>query len=497
MKRFFYMILLLLSVYSCEKEVSRSSPTSPKPVAAKLIISSIPDGALIYLDGKTTGLRTPDTLDWLEVKKYTVTLKRELYRDTSFTVETNKDSIVSLLIDFNANPKMRGSITCVSTPDKADIFLNGKATGQITPHTFYSLIPGKYKIVLMKENARTDSIEATVRSYKNTYVVIHLVDTTYWVDYNTNTSEILDFAYNKIAIDRKDNLWLGSVLNGVVKYDGKTWVNYNQSNSGLVDNTINALKFDKLDNLWVCTSEGLSKFDGVNWTTYKKEQNNGFPDNLVLDIAFDLNGNPIVATYDGLARLKNDKWIVYRFDLRIAPSQKVNQNYFTGIDVDENGNWWAVRFKNGIAYWDGNSWHHYFTHYNKADDKANDPNIFYKSVAHTADNEIWFAHYIKPLNYATVGLSKYFNGLFYKLNYPDFFNVQVNTIRIKDGNEKWIASDAGLFRFVNYSDRIRYFQNNTILTTNKIQDVAFDSKGDAWVVTLKNGIYRFKLSLLK
>lgn len=101
-----------------------------------------------------------------------------------------------------------------------------------------------------------------------------------------------------------------------------------------------------------------------------------------------------------------------------------------------------------------------------------------------------------------MGLSSYSDGQFDKSTYKVFYSLSVldpmaiNSIKIRNGTEKWISTSKGLFRFVDYNNLKQYFKGNTSLVTNDIQDVAFDSKGDAWVVTSFNGIYRFKLSKL-
>jgi len=125
-----------------------------------------------------------------------------------------------------------------------------------------------------------------------------------------------------------------------------------------------------------------------------------------------------------------------------------------------------------------------------------EPNIYYKQVRH-AGNEIWFAQTI--LLNAFIGLSSYIDGNFDRSTYSTFFNKTVNSIEIRNGNEKWISTsptaftNGGLYRFVDYANLIRYGKDNTSVVTDKFEDVAFDSKGDAWVVTLDKGIYHFKI----
>lgn len=484
---------VLLLFNSCERKVSTSLPTQPEPLGGLLAISSIPEEAKIYVDGKTSGLVTPDSLKWLEIKRHNITLKKEYYNDTTLSVNIVADSAQNIIVDFNSNPNMRGTLVCASTPDKAQIFLDDKNTGKLTPATIENLIPGPHKIKYVKNNVRSDSTISIVQSGKHNFVSLVLVDTTYWVDYNQETSGIFPFTYNTIAIDKNNVIWLGSISNGITKFDGTTWTNFRMENSGLSNNYINKIKFGPNGYLWVCTISGLNEFDGINWTVYKNNGNTGLPNNNISDIAFEQDGTPIVATQDGLTEFKSNKWKIIKFDLNL-PSSNSNENYFTGIDVDNSGNWWATRLQNGIAYWDGINWHQYFTS-SSSIDGGSDSNIYYASVKHS-NNKIWFVHFLNSMNSAFVGLSSYSNGKFDKSSYTQFNNVTVHNIKIRNGNEKWVSSSIGLYRFVDYNNRIRYWTGNTSLKTNDVQDIAFDSNGDAWVINFNHGIYHFKLSKL-
>ena len=68
-----YLFVLLLS-FGCERDISVSPPVTPVPLAS-VIIQSEPKGASIYENGMISGLETPDTVNWLEEREYSFTLK--------------------------------------------------------------------------------------------------------------------------------------------------------------------------------------------------------------------------------------------------------------------------------------------------------------------------------------------------------------------------------------------------------------------------------------
>ncbi len=105
-----------------------------------------------------------------------------------------------------------------------------------------------------------------------------------------------------MVVDGSDNKWFGT-LNGVSKFDGTNWTTYNTSNSGLASNDVYSVIVDGSDNKWLGSfGSGVSKFDGTNWTTYNTI-NSGLPDDFVYAIAIDGSGNKWFATSGGVAYL--------------------------------------------------------------------------------------------------------------------------------------------------------------------------------------------------
>src|SRR6266849_8321327 len=69
---------------------------------------------------------------------------------------------------------------------------------------------------------------------------------------------------------------------------------------GLARDYINRIVRDSRGYLWFCTAEGLSRFDGYQFTTYTVKD--GLPHHNVLDLLETRSGLYWVATADGLCR---------------------------------------------------------------------------------------------------------------------------------------------------------------------------------------------------
>jgi hypothetical protein len=225
---------------SCDKEVS----TSPLPAAAPtgfISIESSPSGAAIYLNNKNTGQFTPDSICWLDYDIYKITLKMNLFRDTTFYAKAEQNKKTKINVDYFSNPLMFGSISCSSVPSNSLILINGKETDKHTPFVFSNLKPGIYSIGYKSFGCRQDSQFVSVESNKTSKSFLELVDTTVWMNFNSSNSAFRASYLNCIAIDDFDIKWIGTDGDGLIRFDDNQWNYYTPKNSPLPGYSVIAL----------------------------------------------------------------------------------------------------------------------------------------------------------------------------------------------------------------------------------------------------------------
>ena len=155
-----------------------------------------------------------------------------------------------------------------------------------------------------------------------------------WTNYTT-TDGLADNFVTSIAIDVHGNKWFGT-YNGVSKFDGSNWTTYrfNNTANGLVNNWVNAIIIDVKGDIWFGTNGGVSKFDGANWTTYTTKD--GLTENAV-EIAFaidDLGNKWFGTNHIGVSKFDGTHWTTYTTKDGLA------DDWVQSICIDSQGNKW-------------------------------------------------------------------------------------------------------------------------------------------------------------
>jgi hypothetical protein len=120
--------------------------TSVAPAEGDLAISSVPAGATVDIDGRPSG-RTPLSLDSVKPGAYKITVSKSGYASETRRIEVGAGSHASL--DVKLTPS-QGFLTVTSTPQGANILINGVDTGKVSPAEF-TLDPSAQSIVVRKE----------------------------------------------------------------------------------------------------------------------------------------------------------------------------------------------------------------------------------------------------------------------------------------------------------------------------------------------------------
>jgi hypothetical protein len=129
------------------------------PRQGTLVIDSKPPGATVSVDGRSRGVAPLRLTDLEAGRAYRVRAQLTGYQpqEDLVTVGANEETHVPFQLRLET-----GSVTVVSTPPGARVFLGGQDTGQTTPATLAGLPTGEQKVVTLKLEGYQDATSPVV-----------------------------------------------------------------------------------------------------------------------------------------------------------------------------------------------------------------------------------------------------------------------------------------------------------------------------------------------
>jgi ligand-binding sensor domain-containing protein len=136
--------------------------------------------------------------------------------------------------------------------------------------------------------------------------------------------------------------------------DDQFYIDYNfilnqwRVEDGLPVNTTTKILKGQKGYLWIGTTDGLVRFDGIDFTVYKTAEYPGLPSNRILDLK---------KTYDGTIWLGTDKGELVKFSdgefKEMTPADGLNGNRYSSLYIDSNERLWVGTEKGISTYQDG------------------------------------------------------------------------------------------------------------------------------------------------
>ena len=146
------------------------------------------------------------------------------------------------------------------------------------------------------------------------------------------------FSTNALYEDRYENLWVGTWLDGLFRYDKKKqqfyqYVPESKNPYSISTNKVTCVTEDSHGFIWIGThSGGINKFDKTTGKFYRFSTKHGLPNDVVFGILEDGKGNLWISTLNGLSK----------FDPRTGKFR----NYDVSDGITHNQFNWHASFKN-------------------------------------------------------------------------------------------------------------------------------------------------------
>ena len=480
----FQNIIMLLSLalisISCDQKVSVSGVQEFETGNASYFITTEPEGAAIFVDGRNTGLFTPDTIKWLPGGEHNFILKLDPFLDYPFIDIASDNQINTKVYSFYSDSNNFGSIKFESEPTGCTIYLNDSLMSFKTPYTLGNLLPARYEVKYKFPEHRDDSSSVFVYAAKQSYINMQLSDTTIWVTYNINNSTITDNTINDILIDKNNIRWVGTRHNGIIKTKNNVDDFFTAENSNIPNNIIHRIIQGKDDAIWVATYVGLAKIVGETISVFSTT-NTPLPSNYISDIEFDAKGNLWVGTQGGLGKYDGVNWTIYT-----TSNSSIPGNFITSVLIDKNDDLWIGTSQFNTAKFDGlDEWKTY-----QADELLIGDSVADLIIGN--DNRLWVGLVVQPIKGKSGGVFVMEQDSLVEV----FFNLsnkRVNRFFIDDLNKMWIGTRSGIVSFNTPSDYKLYTANITGLPINDVLSIGEDHFGNMWFGTNGGGLVKYKI----
>lgn len=282
--------------------------------------------------------------------------------------------------------------------------------------------------------------------------------------------------------DSKGNLWFGTNVYGIMRYDGDSLVYFDKDNEQSKIGRITGIVEDSDGNIWFGAYGGLLKYDGSSFQNFTTK--NGLIDHEIWSLIQDSEGIFWIGTTEGISRFDGQKFTPFPFPKAEVPNPDpvYAPNRISSLMEDSQGKIWIGTDGYGITVYDPSLSNDSdaFSHITKAEGLA-DNNI--SGFLEGKNGDIWIGTMFG-------GLSR-FDGKTFK-NFTEegiIEGVEVGGFHLdRKGNFWFTAENNGVYRYDGSS--FSNFYKDANLPTNAILAIYEDRESRFWFGGW-GGLFRF------
>jgi ligand-binding sensor domain-containing protein len=276
----------------------------------------------------------------------------------------------------------------------------------------------------------------------------------------------------KIFQDTKGNIWFGTNVYDLMRYNGETLEHFDE-NDGIGGGRITGIVEDAEGNVWFGTYKGLTKYDlsaeqagGKSFTNFN--ENNGLLNNEIWSLIIDSKGGFWIGTNEGVCHFDGKEFTT--FPIPKARVQDTTTIYaydrITCIMEESNGTIWFGTDGFGICKYDGENFSQVTIENGLPDNNISD-------IMEDSKGNIWIGTVFG-------GLSRYDSKTFSNFTEDGIISgIEVGGLfEDKTGNIWFAAENHGVYRYDGKS--FTNFTEEDGLNTNGILSIFEDREGRFW-----------------
>lgn len=324
--------------------------------------------------------------------------------------------------------------------------------------------------------------------------------------FNVNDGTGLNAGFvSDILVDKEEIIWLATSAGGLAKYDSqnekfKYFTNNEDNSNSLSDNDASILYEDSKGFIWIGTkNSGLDRFDKNKEIFYNYKHINTDTTSLVFNqvssICEDNQGKLWIGTYGkGLDRFDPVTEEFSHYKPGNSNIYGLADSLISRVYCDTDGNIWICTDENGVYIYDKKF--NYFHNYS--------PNL--QDPTSIGDNRIWSIYEDKLgiiwVGGFTGGLSKFDKNKNWFKHYKSIPNNNnslkdnfVKAILIDKHKKLWVGHNKGITLIDRKNNTYNHlFENFNNSNNTKVRAICEDTGGLIWIGTWGNGLIKYEHS---
>ncbi|MBS6500876.1 MAG: histidine kinase [Clostridium sp.] len=297
---------------------------------------------------------------------------------------------------------------------------------------------------------------------------------------------ITENVFSDIIQDKDGIIWIASALDGgLIRLNKntneiKSYRNNEEDKYSISFNALKTIAIDSKNNIWIGSQFGLNKFDRSTEKFHRYTEDSGLSNNFIYGILIDNDDNPWMSTNYGISKfdIKNDKFVDY--------------NVTDGLQSNEFNGYSYFKSKSGEMFFGGINGLTYF-YPNQLEEKKFSPNVVIDSI-YSGEKEILDISNIK-IGYKNSNIQ--FN--FFMPDYRNVSKIQY-AYKLDGLDENWIFSDDRNYAsYTNLESGVYKFQvvaRNSSGYWSKATTVSFKVGMKPWQTPLAYVMYALIVSLV-
>ena len=311
-----------------------------------------------------------------------------------------------------------------------------------------------------------------------------------------------------IKIDSKNNLWIGTDGNGLLKVENfntknpkiNNYLHNSQLETSLSGNAIFEIMEDDDANIWIGTAwNGISVIDQKNTSELLYGDIVGANPSPVLSIFKKENTLYLGLDGEGLTEFNTATNRTTYYNSK-SKNGALKANYIQKIIETKDGLFWLGTFKNGLIQFNRKT--NQFIQFNHKFENKNSISFDdVRDIIEDKNNNLWLATWGGGLNYFDTKTQKFISYRESQNNNKTINNDNVIDL-LQDGDKIWLATFGGGLNVIDTkSGMFTYFKNKATdtktLSSNTIFSLCKDTKNNLWIGTYGGGINRMNLKTKK